>query len=167
MDFLKNLEVLTKLYQELNSIMELERDALISADLAELSIQTRNKDNKLEQIRSSEKKRQLMAAAFAQSKGFAGADIRLLALADRCDDIQERELAKTLRGLHSVLQLEVEKAAELNRENEIFAGSALRILHGAMKDIKHTVTEKPTYGKRGKMAGTIETQAGNFIKREA
>jgi len=167
MDFLKNLEDLTKLYEDLIAVMELEREALIGADLAALTQQNLAKENILFKIRASEKKRQLMAMAFAKDKGVPTTDVRLLALADRCEFLGEKQLALQMRTRHALLQMQVERAAELNKENEIYASSALRILQGAVKDITQSVTEKPTYGKRGQMAGSSETQAGNFIKREA
>jgi hypothetical protein len=167
MDFLKSLEEMTLLYQRLNEILRLERDSLIDADLEALKEQTKAKEALLYKIRNTEKMRQLAAMSFAKSKGFVGVDVRLLALADRCEDLGDKPLATQLRDRHKVLQIQVEQAQEQNKENEVYASAALRILDGAVKDITQTVTEKPTYGKKGQMAGTTETQSGNFVKREA
>jgi hypothetical protein len=167
MDFLKNLDELTQLYEGLYDVLLREREALIGAQLDAVTELAKNKEALLYKIRAAEKVRQFAALQFAKQINFKSQDVRLLAMADHCQAQGDLAMALTLRERHKILQMQVTRAQEQNEENEIYASAALRILQGAVRDITQTVTEKPTYGKMGKLAGTTETQSGNFVKREA
>jgi|GEM_PF-6560289 len=166
-ELMQTLADLSRAYQGLAEALRLEREALISADIEKLAERTKAKEVLLYRIRALDKVRLAAAKKLADRFGLTDTAPRLLQLADHCEKKGEAELAKLLRTQHQVLSLHVQRSQEQNAENEIYAGSALKILHGSMSDIQQTLTEKPTYGKQGKMAGSLETSAGQLVRKEA
>ncbi len=163
---LQVLEELSKHYQALDDSLRLERESLIAADLPKLAERTKAKEKILYKIRAVDKERVRAALEFGQEIGLTDMAPRLLGLADQCVKKGQGKLALFLREKHKVLGLHIQRAQEHNADNEAYANSALQALQGSMNEIKQTVTETPTYGKKGQMSGTIETQAGNFVRKE-
>jgi hypothetical protein len=60
----------------------------------------------------------------------------------------------------------LKRVHELNKENETLVQSALQHVTGAMKAIRETLQEKPTYQRKGEVSsGPAPT--GNLVSREA
>lgn len=159
---LNSLEDLTKLYRALLDNVRKEKDLLIAADIAKLQENVQAKESTLYKIRTIDGARERYAKELA---GLIGGDVtqpRLLELARLIAGPQ----GDRLRSIHATLDLLVKRTAELNRENEIFAQSALTTLNGAMDDIKNTLAGKKTYGRQGTMT-TGPDQAANFVSKEA
>lgn len=158
---LHSLEDLTKLYRSLLDIVRKEKDLLLAASAEQLQENNHAKESIIYKIRTIDGARERYAKEFAYLIGGDVAQPRLLELAK----IVQGSEADRLRSIHSTLELLVRRTSELNRENEIYAQSALNTLNGAIEEIKGTLSGKKTYARKGTMA-TGPDQAGNFVSKE-
>lgn len=157
-----SLEDLTKLYRSLLELVRKEKDLLVSAQIDKLQESNQAKESMLYKIRTIDGARERYAKELADLIGGDSAQPRLLDLARIIQGVE----ADRLRAIHATLDMLVRRTAELNRENEIYAQSALTTLNGAMDDIKNTLAGKKTYARKGNMT-TGPDQAGNFVSKEA
>lgn len=158
-----NLEELTKLYRSLLEVCRKEKDLLLTADIAKLSENNKEKEALLYKIRGLDGARERYAKEFAKQIGADDTNPRLLELAKAMTGTEEE---KRLRTIHSMLEMLVTRTAAINKENEDYANSALQTLNGAMGNIKETLAGKKTYARQGKMEYGPE-KAGNFVRKEA
>ncbi len=154
---------LAELYENLLTVLQTEKSYLIHAEIEKLVENNRAKEALLYKIRYMDRRRQKIASEFAISLGLPPEELRLLEIAKKLKGNE----AENLRSIHKTLNMQVERAVDFNRENEGYAHSALKTLDGAIKDIQQSVTVKPTYGNKGQMAGSHESNAGNFVSKEA
>jgi hypothetical protein len=157
---------MNRLYQALSEVLRNERVHLLGAATERLTESNRSKELLLLKLRGLEKERVQSASGLSNILGMGRDNPRLLKIAEKMEAFKHTEWARVFRDLHKVLTLHIQHAQEQNHENEIYAGSALKVLQGAVQNIKQTITNKPTYGKQGQMAGSTETQSGNFVRRE-
>lgn len=157
-----NLEELAKLYRPLLEVIRKEKNLLINAEIQALDESNKSKEAFLFKIRSLESQREKLAAELGQAMGMTSDHPRLLELAAK---IQGPESEK-LKAIHSTLELLLSQVSEANKENGIYAESALKTLGGALGEIKDTVSGKKTYERKGKMTQGPD-KAGNFVSKEA
>lgn len=159
---LQSLEDLTKLYRSLLDLVRKEKDLLIEADIKKLEESNLSKESMLYKIRTIDGARERYAKELAAALGGDTTQPRLLELARLAQGAE----GDRLRAMHATLDLLVKRTSDLNRENEIYAQSALTTLNGAMNEIRDTLAGKKTYARQGKMASGPD-QAGNFVSKEA
>ena len=156
-----NLEDMVKIYRVLLDIVRKEKELLIKADVDNLIENNKTKEACLYKVRGLDSFRERYARELA---GIVGADTtqpRLIEIALKIPG----ERGNKLRGFHSTLELVVTRAQELNRENELYAQSALQTLSGALGEVKETLAPKKTYGPQGKMSNSAD-KAGHFVRKE-
>lgn len=159
---LVNLEEMTKVYRQLLEIVRKEKEFLLAADMTSLDENNGAKAQLLNKTRALDSLRVRYAQELA---GLVGADTsvpRLLEIAQKLGG----EPAEKLRGLHSVLEMVINRIVALNKENEEFAKSALRAVNGAFGEIKESLGGKGVYERKGTYKSGPET-SGHFVKREA
>ena len=156
------LENLTTAYRHLHELIKKEKTLLINADIKALDESNKSKEAFLFKIKSLEAEREKSAKEMALAVGAGTQPPRLLDIANH---LQGPE-ADRLRAIHSALDLLLIHVSESNKENEIYAESALKTLGGALGEIKDTVSGKKTYERKGKMAQGPD-KAGNFVSKEA
>ncbi len=161
------LDRLVSFYEELIKILEEEKKFLVYVEIDKLIENNKNKEVLLYRIKSMDRERQRWASRLALPLGLSEGEVRLLQIADRLEEFDFGPIARALRDYHQQLNNKINYTIELNRENEMYAESALRALDGALKEIQQTVAGKPVYGNKGTMAGRIDTQAGSFVSKEA
>jgi flagellar biosynthesis/type III secretory pathway chaperone len=154
------LEEQIKVYRGLLEVVRKEKEILVAANLDELNENNRSKEAMLIKIRGLETQRVALATDCYQTLGLEG-DARLLEIARHVGG----EQADKLRNIHSVLDLLLRRVQEYNRQNETLVNSALRNITGAMKELKGTLEDKPTYQKKGEVEG--HTSSGKLVSREA
>jgi flagellar biosynthesis/type III secretory pathway chaperone len=155
------LEEQIKVYRHLLEVVRKEKDILVSANLDDLNENNKAKEAMLLKIRALETQRMTTAAALGDALGLGKEQPRLLEIAKYLDDAG----ADKFRNIHSVLELLLRRVQEYNRGNEVLVQSALNNITGAMKAIKGTLDEKPTYQKQGTVEGN--TSSGQLVRREA
>lgn len=168
-DFQKNYSQLTdilnqevKVYRSLLDIVRREREILVSTDLDDLSENNKAKEALLIRLRSLENQRIFSATEVTKALNLDPENPRLLEIAVAMDN----EDGEKLRSLHSVLDLLLKRIHELNKNNESLVNSALNNITGALKAIKNTLDENPTYKKKNvKVEG--KAQSGQLVSREA
>ena len=173
---LNSLQDLISYYGDLFDLLQNERLILIASDVEKLNESNKNKEAVLLKIRQSDKERSLYAQELAKNIGLAAenptgnptGNPRLLAIAEKMSSIHKAE-AEMLRNIHSSLSLQIQKVVDLNQENENYTKTALRVLNGAIEDIKEAAvgTKKKNYGKQGKKENASIQQSGNFVSKEA
>lgn len=165
----KNLEKLTfvledevKVYRTLLDVVRKEREILVSANLDDLSENNKAKEALLIRVRALENQRLHTTTEVCRALQLSTENPRLLEIAVKLDNPD----GERLRNLHSVLDLLLKRIHELNKQNESLVKSALSNINGALKAIKNTLDENPTYKKKGlKVEGTASS--GQLVSREA
>lgn len=155
------LEEQIKVYRHLLEVVRKEKEILVSANLDDLNENNRTKEAMLLKIRALESERISSAAEVCTVLRVSVEQPRLLDIAKYLDD----GLGDKLRNIHSVLELLLRRVQEYNRGNEILVQSALTNITGAMKAIKGSLEEKPTYQKKGEVEG--HASSGQLVSREA
>lgn len=161
-NLLNTLEELVRLYRALLETVRREKEILISSQLDDLNENNRGKEAILLKIQGVEETRLQQAQELAQALGQSDPSPRLLELARHTGG----EAGDRLRNFHSVLEILLKRVQELNRENETLVQSALQHITGAMKSIRETLQEKPTYQRKGEVSGGA-APTGQLVSREA
>lgn len=157
-----NLEDQVKIYRHLLEIVRKEKDILISAELDELNENNRAKEAMLLKLRALETHRTRLAAEVCSELKLNPEAPRLLEMANYLPN----EEGERLRNLHSVLTLLLKRVQEYNKQNETLVSSALENITGAMKAIRDTLQDKPTYERKGEKKSSA-TPSGQLVSREA
>ena len=156
------LDSQVKVYRNLLDVVRKEKDILISADLDDLSENNKAKESMLIRARSLETQRIHVARELCLSLKIDSEAPRLLDIAVAL----QGAMGDKLRNLHSVLELLLKRVQEHNQQNEELVDSALKNITGAMKAIRDTLDENPTYKKEGEKS-TQPAQSGQLVSREA
>lgn len=159
----QNLEELTRLYRLLLDLVRKEKEYLIAADIDNLDLLNIEKENLIAKIRSQDSARDRYAKEFANLIGGDSTHPRLMDLAKL---LVGTDAEKKLRTFHSMLEMLVSRVSGLNKENQVYAESALSTLNGAMTNVKDTLAGSKTYARKGQMEYGPH-KSGNFVKREA
>jgi len=159
---LSNLEEMTKLYRQLLDVVRKEKEILLTAQLDDLIENNLLKDQLLMKIKLADTLRFKHAQELALMIKADFENPRLLELAVKMPGAE----GDTLRTLHATLDLLIKRLMDFNKENEVYAQTALKTLNGTMNDIKETLTGKKTYEKKGQYKAGPE-QSGNFVSKEA
>lgn len=156
------LEDLIKVYRNLLETVRNEKEILIGSNLDELTENNRAKEAMLVRIRSLEETRIQVAADLCEALGLSRENPRLLDIARHLGGVE----GDRMHNMHSVLELLLKRVQELNKQNEGLVESALSHITGAMKAIRETLKEKPTYQRKGEVAAA-PAQSGQLVSREA
>lgn len=157
-----NLDEMTKSYRGLLDLVRKEKEFLLASDVAKLGENNQIKESLLFKVRALDAARERYAQDLA---GQLGADVTRPRLLELAQKMAGTDRADELRKIHSTLELLVNRAVELNRENEIYAETALKTVSGSIDEIKDSLAGKGTYEKKGKLAYGPE-KTGNFVRRE-
>jgi hypothetical protein len=161
-NLIDSLEELVRLYRGLLDNVRREKDILVSSNIDELNENNRAKEVILLKIRGVEEKRLELAVALAKALNLDSSAPRLQELARHTGG----EAGDRFRNFHSVLELLLKRIQELNKDNESLVQSALQHVTGAMKAIRETLQDKPTYQRGGEVnSGAAPT--GQLVRREA
>ncbi len=155
------LEDITTLYRHLLEIVRKEKEILLSTKIDDLVENNVVKDQALMKIRLADALRLKNAQELALLIRADHENPRLLDIAQRMSG----NYGERLRSLHATLNLLIERLMEFNRDNEIYAQSAITTLNGTMDDIRETLTGKKTYEKKGHYKTGPEV-SGNFVSKE-
>lgn len=160
------IENLAVEYDSLSQVMHLEREFLISSDIEQLQSSQNLKESILNKIKQLESNRQAAALQLADFIDLKERPPRLLQIVAGLQTLKKKKEASLFLGFHQSLEAQLKKVAEQNRENEIYASSALRILGGAIGEIKNTLGGKKTYQRKGQLQGERQANSGNLVSRE-
>lgn len=156
------LDDLIKQYRLLLDLVRKEKEILIAADIEALSEINQSKDNYVITIRSLDAQRIKYVESIGYDLNIATEQLRLLEIAKLVPD----EIANRFRSQHATLDLIIRRLSEINKENSVYAESALRNVNGAMENLKDTITGKTTYQHQGKYQRSPES-AGHLVRKEA
>jgi len=159
---MSTLDDLVKVYRHLLETVRRERDILISANLDDLNENNRTKEAALIKVAELEEARVSLAEELSIELGLSSQSPRLLEMARQIGG----PVGDRLTNIHSVLELLLQRVQDLNRSNEVLVKSALENITGAMKSIRDSLQEKPTYERRGEVKAN-PAGSGQLVSREA
>ena len=158
-----NLDEMTKQYRILLDSVRKEKDLLIKTDINKLNENTLLKEQTLMKIKSLDSLRLIHATELAQVIGADHREPRLLEMAQKIGGLE----GDRLRTIHSMLEIITKRLVEINKENAIYAESALKNVNAAMENIKDTfMGNQKTYQKKGTYQPGYD-KAGHLVSREA
>jgi len=158
---LSNLEDMTKQYRLLLDCVRKEKDFLIQNEIELLTENNLLKEQLINKIAEIDVVRAGLAAELARVIGANTAEPRLLELAQRMGGAE----GDRLRTIHSALELLTTRLVAINKENAIYAESALSTVNSAMDNIKEAISGPKTYQKTGNYQQG--NNSGNLVSREA
>ncbi len=158
----QSLEEMTKLYRQMLEVVRREKDYLIQVNQPEIENCFKQKEELIGKVRLCDMLREKYAQNLGVELGMKAQVPRLLELAQNLPLIQ----GDLLRQQHASLDLVIRRIQELNIENEVIAQNALKVLDGALGDIKETLAGKNTYERKGRYK-TGPEQSGHFVSKEA
>lgn len=156
------LEDQIKVYRNLLEVVRREKEILVSANLDDLNENNKSKEAMLLKVRGLETVRMRCASELSSELGLSPEQPRLLEMAIHLPEA----MGERLRNLHSVLDLLLKRVQEYNKQNEVLVQSALNNITGAMKAIRDTLQDKPTYQRKGEMSQTAPGASGQLVQKE-
>ena len=158
----QNLEEVTKLYRLLLDCVRKEKDLLIQNNIEQLNENNLRKEDLVVKIKSIDSSRIAYSSDLASTIGANAAEPRLLELAQRMGGVE----GERLRTIHSTLELLTNRLVQLNKENAVYAESALKTVNSAMQNIKDTLSGPKTYQKKGTYQQGHD-KSGHLVSKEA
>lgn len=158
----QNLEEITKLYRQLLDCVRKEKDLLIQNNIDLLNENNLRKEDFIVKLKSVDGSRAGYAADLAATIGASTTEPRLLELAQRMGGVE----GERLRTIHSALELLTNRLVQLNKENAVYAESALKTVNSAMQNIKDTLSGPKTYQKKGTYQQGHD-KSGHLVSKEA
>jgi hypothetical protein len=158
-----NLDEMIKLYRSLLECVRKEKELLIKPEIDKLNENTILKEKTLFKIRSLDGLRLNYATELAQLVGADHNEPRLLEIAKKMGGAE----GDRFRSIHSTLEIISKRLVEINKENAVYAESALKNVHAAMENIKDTfMGNQKTYQKKGTYQQGYD-KAGHLVSKEA
>lgn len=158
----QNLEEITKLYRLLLDCVRKEKDLLIQNNIDELNANNLRKEDLVVKLKGIDGSRAGYSADLAVAIGANSVEPRLLELAQRMGGAE----GERLRTIHSALELLTNRLVQLNKENAVYAESALKTVNSAMQNIKDTLSGPKTYQKKGTYQQGHD-KSGHLVSKEA
>ena len=158
----QNLEEITKLYRLLLDCVRKEKDLLIQNNIEVLNENNLRKEDLIVKLKAVDSSRLSYSSDLAAAIGANSAEPRLLELAQRMGGAE----GDRLRTIHSALELLTNRLVQLNKENAIYAESALKTVNSAMQNIKDTLSGPKTYQKKGTYQQGHD-KSGHLVSKEA
>lgn len=156
-----NLEGLISLYRALFDVLVKERSYLLAADTEALVQNNSDKELLLQEIKHQNFEREKIVFSYAENLDLITENPRLLEIAQKLS----AEKSITLKKIHSQLEKLITTIVDFNKDNEVYAQSALKTVSGAINNIKETLGGKKTYEKKGLYKAGPE-QSGHFVSKE-
>lgn len=159
---ISNLEEMTKQYRLLLDCVRKEKEFLIQSDIEKLNESNALKEQMLSKIKSVENLRINCASELAQVVGANYEEPRLLEIAQKIGGPE----GDRLRTIHSTLELLIKRLVDINRDNAIYAETALNVVNSAMGNIKESLMGQKTYQKKGNYQQGYD-KSGHLVSKEA
>lgn len=158
-----NLDEMITLYRALLDTVRKEKDFLLNTDIEKLNENNTLKEQILYKIKSIDGLRLNYASELAQLAGADHREPRLLEIAQKMGGAE----GDRLRTFHSALEMLTKRVMEINKDNAIYAESALKNVNSAMENIKDTfMGNQKTYQKKGTYQPGSD-KSGHLVRREA
>ncbi len=157
-----NLDSMIKQYRLLLECVRNEKELLIKSNIEELNQSNALKEQILTDIKNLEATRIICAVELAQILGANSQEPRLVELAQKIGGAEGDQL----RAVHSTLELITKRVVEVNKDNSVYAESALGSIGSAMNNIKESLMGRKTYQKKGNVQQGFD-KSGHLVSKEA
>lgn len=158
----ENLEEMIGQYRSLLDCVQKEKELLISTNVEKLNENNFNKEQLLVKLNGIESARINYAADLANEIGLKTTEPRLLEMAQ----VIGGSRGDKLKNMHSALENLTQRLMEVNKDNAIYAESALNTVSSAMENIKDTLMGQKTYQKQGNYQQGYD-KSGHLVSKEA
>ena len=158
---ISNLDEMLKNYRQLLDIVRKEKDLLITSNIDQLNENNNTKEQVIIKIKALDAVRMTYASELAHLVGADTVQPRLLEIAQKIGG-QE---ADKLRTMHSALEMVIKRLSEINKNNVVYAESALQTVNSALENFKDALMPQKTYQNKGKYKQP--EQSGNLVTRKA
>lgn len=159
---INNLEEMTRQYRLLLDCVRKEKELLIQSDVAKLNESNTAKEQILSKIKNIESHRIVSAGELAKVVGTDPDEPRLLEIAQKIGGLE----GDRLRSIHSTLELLIKRLVDINKDNAVYAASALTVVNSAMDNIKESLMGQKTYQKKGNYQQGFD-KSGHLVSKEA
>ncbi len=150
------------IHQELIELLATEKEIYIRAQVQELEKLNHDKELYLQKIKLAEQLRFKIMEEVSTELSLIKVPQNISELLTRLPEEQKQKVWNLKIELESLIQT----LSDTNKDNSIYANSALKTLNGAMDQVKESISGKKTYKKKGNFKEGPD-QAGNFMSKEA
>lgn len=157
-----NLEEITKQYRLLLDCVRKEKEFLVQSNIDKINEINSAKDQILTKIRTIENQRITSAGELAGHVGANTEEPRLLEIAQKIGGVE----GDRLRTIHSTLELLIKRLVDINKDNAVYAETALIVVNSAMDNIKESLMGQKTYQKKGSYQQGYD-KSGHLVSKEA
>lgn len=159
---ISNLDEMLKNYRQLLDIVRKEKDLLIVSNIDQLNENNNTKEQVIIKIKALDAVRMTYATELAHLVGADTAQPRLLEIAQKIGGAE----AEKLRTMHSALEIVIKRLSEINKNNVVYAESALQTVNSALENFKDAlIGPQKTYQQKGKYKQP--EQSGHLVTRKA
>ncbi len=158
----ENLEEMIGQYRSLLDCVRKEKELLISTNIEKLNENNFNKEQLLIKLNGIENARISHTTELAAEIGLDTIEPRLLDMAKTIGGSR----GEKLKNMHSALENLTQRLMEINKENSVYAESALSTVSSAMENIKDTLMGQKTYQKQGNYQQGYD-KSGHLVSKEA
>ena len=162
-DLISALDKLVTVYRHLLDVVRRENEVLVAIEMEKVVEINEAKEKLVLKIRQLDASWQAAADELAKKLNMSDSKPTLLDLSAQFQGDESQKLQQ----LHSVLNMLVNRIAEINKKNGELVKSALSHITGAMDSITGTLNENPTYKKSGGMDPVNNDAQGRLVSREA
>jgi hypothetical protein len=159
---LQNLDDLVTGYRHLLESIRLEKEFLVESHLEKIQKNNELKEGLLIKIKALDSIRERYAGELAHLVNLDSDYPRLLDLAKKVPF----PLGEKLRLSHATLDILLRRLQSLNEQNQRVAETSLQTLHGALNELKETLSPSKTYG-RDKKVGCVNEGFGVLRNQKA
>ena len=157
-----NLDDMLKNYRQLLDIVRKEKDLLLTSNIDQLNENNNTKEQVIIKIKALDAVRMTYASELAHFVGADTAQPRLLEIAQKIGG-QE---AEKLRTMHAALEMVIKRLSEINKNNVVYAESALQTVNSALENFKDAlIGPQKTYQQKGKYKQP--EASGHLVTRKA
>lgn len=158
-----NLDDMLKYYRQLLDLVRKEKDLLITSNIDHLNENNNTKEQVIIKIKALDATRMTYAIELADAVGADSAQPRLLEIAQKMGGAE----GEKLRTMHAALEMVIKRLSEINKNNVVFAETALQTVNAALENFKDTlIGPQKTYQQKGKYKQSSDT-AGHLVTRKA
>ena len=159
---LANLEDMLKQYRQLLDLVRKEKDLLITSNIEQLNENNTQKELAITKIKALDALRMNYASELAHAVQADSVQPRLLEIAQKMGGPE----AERLRTLQAALEMVIKRLSEINKNNTVYAESALKTVGTALDKFKDLLTGPKNYQNKGKYKKSSDS-SGHLVKKEA
>lgn len=156
----ENLSFLLESYRDFLSLLEEEKQLLITCDLKNLNKNRYRKELILAQIEEIEQRRVLKVEEIERSLGLTEGALNLQKIIQR---FKGKKISKELSSLQAELRQVFDHVVGLNSENKKLVNEGLKVVGDLLQEFRQRQGTRPVYKKKGGLTQGSVDDAGRLM----